>query len=294
MSRQGVVSPKPPFSLVRGEWWQANEDTANVDMGEVFHERSVASLAPAAIECGHQHTDSPYWRVQFVFMSPDGERILDHLRTVSAERARRGSDVFSAARVQALKAFQHLRFAATYSDLLADARYGPAARFFLEDLYGPRDFTERDDQFARVVPGLTTLFPSAIVKTVAALAELHALSESLDGAMALRLSDEPLDGASYGRAWRAVGRPYERERQIVLMVEVGTALDQFTRKPLLRHSLRLMRGPATAAGLGALQRFLETGFDTFREMRGAQGMLDTIARRERGLAARLFAGGDLE
>jgi hypothetical protein len=53
-----------------------------------------------------------------------------------------------------------------------------------------------------------------------------------------------------------------------------------------------MRGPAAAAGLGALQGFLERGFDTFRDMSGAEVFLSTIASRERALAARLFAGGD--
>jgi hypothetical protein len=40
-----------------------------------------------------------------------------------------------------------------------------------------------------------------------------------------------------------------------------------------------------------LQAFLERGFDTFRDMRGAQEFLATVTRRERELAARLFAGG---
>ena len=73
------------------------------------------------------------------------------------------------------------------------------------------------------------------------------------------------------------------------MLAVGRALDRYTRNPLLRHSLRLMRTPAKAAGLSALQQFLETGFDTFREMDGADEFLGTIATRERDLAARLFA-----
>nr|WP_296674009.1 hypothetical protein [Thiothrix sp. UBA2332] len=77
----------------------------------------------------------------------------------------------------------------------------------------------------------------------------------------------------------------------MLMLQVGGALERYTRNPLLRHSLRLMRAPAQAAGLGALQSFLENGFDTFREMRGAREFLDTIANRERELAARLFGGG---
>jgi hypothetical protein len=110
--------------------------------------------------------------------------------------------------------------------------------------------------------------------------------------MARALGDKPLDGASYGRLWRAVAEPAERERQIALMLLVGSSLEGYTRNPLLRHSLRLMRGPAQAAGLGALQGFLERGFDTFRAMRGAAEFLGTVATRERALAAALFGGAD--
>jgi hypothetical protein len=87
-----------------------------------------------------------------------------------------------------------------------------------------------------------------------------------------------------------VAGPPERERQIALMLLVGTALEGYTRNPLLRHSLRLMRGPAQAAGLGALQSFLERGFDTFRAMRGASEFLGVVSSRERTLAASLFGG----
>ena len=77
------------------------------------------------------------------------------------------------------------------------------------------------------------------------------------------------------------------------MLRVGSDLDGYTRKPLLRQSLRLMRGPAQAAGLGDLQRFLETGFDTFRKMRGSTEFLAIIGQRERELAAALFSGAAL-
>jgi hypothetical protein len=50
-----------------------------------------------------------------------------------------------------------------------------------------------------------------------------------------------------------------------------------------------MRGPARAAGLSELQTFLETGFDTFREMRGAKPFLDTIVARETQIAKALFS-----
>jgi hypothetical protein len=227
-------------------------------------------------------------------MNAKGEQILRGLNAVAAERAQRAADAALGAAVTAVKAFQHQRFATTYADILASPRYGPAGRFFLDDLYGPMDFSQRDGQFARIVPGLVRLFPADIVDTVASLADLHALSETLDTAMARALAGAPPENQSYAEAWRSVGQPAQRERQIALMLGVGSALDRYTRNPLLRHSLRLMRGPASAAGLGALQHFLETGFDTFREMRGAAYFLDTVAQRERRLAARLFAGGDVQ
>jgi hypothetical protein len=227
-------------------------------------------------------------------VNEQGQRILECLQRVAAERARRRADPAFGQRVQAVKHYQHRRFEQTYADMLAHPRYAKAARFFLEDLYGPEDFTQRDNQFARIVPALVRMFPREIVGTVEALAALHALSEQLDSAMGAALPASPPDHAAYAEAWRAVGQPAQRERQIQLMLQVGGALDRYTRNPLLRQSLRLMRTPAQAAGLGALQGFLENGFDTFREMRGAREFLDTIATRERELAARLFAGGVVE
>lgn len=222
-------------------------------------------------------------------MTPEGQTILLHLQRVADERRRRSGQPALDAQVRIVKHYQHARFARTYADLLAQPRYTKASRFFLEELYGPHDFTQRDDQFARVVPALVRLFPNEIVATVLALAELHALSESLDTAMGAALAGADIDAGAYVRAWQAVGRPAERERQIVLTFTVGSELDRLTRNPLLRHTLRLMRGPARAAGMSALQQFLETGFDTFRDMRGAGAFLQTIVDRERSLAAALFA-----
>lgn len=218
--------------------------------------------------------------------------ILGHLQQVEAERRSRGADPAWAAKVLALKAYQGERFARSHADLLADARYASAARFFLDDLYGPQDFAERDAQFARIVPALVRLFPAEVISTVDALAELHALSESMDGQMARALPSERIDALAYRRAWQATGRPADRARQIDLVLALGRQLEHYTRNRLLRHSLRLMRGPARAAGLASLQAFLERGFDTFGEMSrapgGANEFLGLIERRERALMQALF------
>jgi hypothetical protein len=223
-------------------------------------------------------------------MTPTGTLILQHLGAVRVERAARTADPRMAERVTELKRYQQARFARTYADLLAHPRYAGASRFFLDDLYGPGDFSQRDAQFARIVPGLVMLFPTEVVATVEALTALHALSEQLDSEMARHFDRLPLVAGDYIDAWRQTGRPASRQRQIDLMLGVGRALDVYTRKPLLRHSLRAMRVPARAAGMSALQAFLERGFDTFRALHGADEFLTQIAQRERALAASLFGG----
>lgn len=222
-------------------------------------------------------------------MAASVAELVGHLQVVAAERQRRAELPGLPARVTALKAFQQRRFSHTYADLLASARYGAAARYFLAELYGPSDFTKRDAQFARVAPTIVRVFPNELAETIATLAELHALSETLDTAMALALASETIAPLDYIGAWQRVGRASDRKRQIALTLNIATQLDRVTRLPFLRNALRLMRGPSRAAGLSELQRTLERGFDTFRAMNGAQEFIATIDARERDLAAALFA-----
>lgn len=221
-------------------------------------------------------------------MNPTAEAILANLKVVADERTARNATPGLLEKVGALKEFQQRRFAHTYADLLGTARYGAASRFFLDELYGPNDFSRRDAQFAHVVPGLVRLFPHEVVETVASLSQLHALSETLDTTMARNLDTALMTPQRYIRAWQATDRAADRDAQITLTLEVASRLDRFTRKPLLRHSLRLMRGPARAAGLAELQQFLEVGFDTFRAMNGAGEFISIVECRERELATSLF------
>lgn len=249
-------------------------------------------------------------------MDKAGSEILTELQAVDGERTRRAREPALLSSVAAVKAFQHHRFGQTYADMLASPQFGPAARFFLADLYGPWDYSDRDHQFARVVPVLVRTLPKELLQTLAALARLHALSERLDSAMAQALlldsspsgdkaggargragsarGQELLDDIPYAAAWRKASTPEHRRLQIDLTLQVGAALERFTHMRLLRQSLRLMRAPAQAAGLGALQRFLEVGFDTFKAMNGSDAFLAAIKSREQAYAASLFAGADAD
>jgi hypothetical protein len=202
------------------------------------------------------------------------------------------------AAVALLKRFQARRFAGTYADLLASPTYGPAARFFLDELYSDRDYGDRDAQFARIAGALEKMFPRDVAQTAAGLARLHALTESLDHALARAV---PLAGADdvsgYVRAWKSAGRREDRATQLDTVVAIGAELARLTRLPGLRFMLKMMRAPAAAAGMTSLQRFLESGFDTFasvtRARGGAELFVETIREREQQLLELMFEGDDV-
>ena len=230
-------------------------------------------------------------------MTASAEQIHQSLEAVARLRQLRATNPPLAAAATAVKRFQAQRFEATYPDLLTNPRYCPAAGFFLYEIYSDKDYAERDQQFARIANSIAKLFPQSVVHTAAAMADVHALTEQLDDAMARAYLALPkgvgghpgqINAAQYVTCWRQVCEPPDRQRQLDLVLALGQSLDSLTRKPGLRTLLKLMRGPAMAAGLSSLQRFLEAGFDAFQTMRGADEFLKLIAEREGSWITRLF------
>lgn len=192
----------------------------------------------------------------------------------------------------AVKRFQSERLAATYADLLANPRYREACGFFLEELYGARDFEQRDAETQRVVPKLAKMLPTPAIETLLRAVELDELSEELDVGVAreVALTDSgEVTADAYARAYVEVGSKSRRERQIGLVDDVGSALDRLARIPMLSTMLGMMKGPAEAWGYGHLHHFLHRGFHAFSKMGGAREFLATIRRRELAINTRLFA-----
>ncbi len=199
-----------------------------------------------------------------------------------------------ASAVSAVKQFQARRFAGTYFDLLHSDQYQSAALFFLQELYSEKDYSERDSQFAQIAGALERLFPEQVVQTAVSLAQLHRLTEDLDLAMAKSWMRDSGDSevGRYVNAWRSVGHRAGRNTQLNTVLTVGQELDRLTRKRGLRMMLKMMRKPAELAGMGSLQQFLESGFDTFAEIArqgdGARQFLATVRERETKLIDELF------
>jgi hypothetical protein len=220
--------------------------------------------------------------------------LREHLARAKAFRVAAGADPERCADRARLREWQAARLARTHADLVASPRFGPAAAFFLSDLYGPKDFGERDDEVARIVPTMVTLLPVSALRTVAGAIQVDALSEELDAAMVEELRKagamRSIDAEAYAEAFRRCANRQKRELQIALIGDTARALDRIAHKPFIATALRMMRGPAHAAGLGELQAFLERGLGAFRRMQGAGEFIDLITRREAALLDEIWSG----
>lgn len=195
----------------------------------------------------------------------------------------------------ALRRWQAQRLKRSFAPLLADPGTRPAAEFFLSDLYNDHDFSRRDADLARVLPKMQRLLPESLLVTVADAIELGTLTHRLDLAVAEALQrlappGATLDVALYAHAYREAGTPALRGRQIDLVVQSGEGLAKAMRLPGLGMLLRVSRTAAYAAGVEALQGFLERGYAAFHRMRDPHGFLLTVERAEREVSRRLFAG----
>lgn len=192
-----------------------------------------------------------------------------------------------------LQQWQQSRLLNSFSDLVGRKDFRPAIDFFISEIYGGLDFRERDQDMGKVMPVMVRFLPDRALVTLSEAFELQAISLEYDERMAHYMRAEKvteLDMIRYLPVYLAGGGRAGRERQIRLIHKLGYDLDALVRKPLVNYLLRLLRGPAHAAGFGSLQEFLESGLESFRTLENARAFVDTIYEREWQAMERLFDG----
>jgi hypothetical protein len=214
-------------------------------------------------------------------------RLRRDLQAAMVERQLAATDAATARARESLRRFQSARMSITHADLLASNETRDAAQFFLDDLYGTHDFTQRDADIERIIPMMESLMPISALQTIAEAIELDALSEALDRAMAVRLGEQFVE-ADYIDAYCKITSRTEREAQITHIQSVGGSLCELVRIPLIGGTLAMMRVPAKLAGLGELHNFLDRGFGAFKKMRKPKDFVTAIVKRETTILENLY------
>ncbi|MEZ4770132.1 MAG: hypothetical protein R2844_17085 [Caldilineales bacterium] len=192
-----------------------------------------------------------------------------------------------------LGAWQSLRLSRTHADLLNDPEFSQACRFFLSDIYAPRDFSQRDHDGHRIYDFMNRFLPEATLLPLAMALEVNTLTQQLDLALAEVMRNDlavvnRFDRDQYEEAYRRCDNYVLRVRQIDLIVELGTHLDRVRRVPFISPTLRLAKHPAQRLGWHDMQSFLERGFAALKSLRRVDVFLERRERREKAILDRIY------
>jgi hypothetical protein len=194
-----------------------------------------------------------------------------------------------------LRSWQSQRLLKTHKDLFESRRFGPACRFFLNEVYAPKDFSQRNDDIEYLYEMMSSVLPNFLLKLVNNAIKLNNLTDDLDNQLLAILTNElgvtdHITPEQYTEAYRINDNYDQRVEQIELIVEIGHEVDISTRIPLVGMTLRLARGPAYRAGWANVHDFLQKGYTAFKKMGRAKAFLATIKQRELDLLDRIYAG----
>ena len=179
-----------------------------------------------------------------------------------------------------------------FSDLLEPEGYAEAVDFIVSDLAGV-GVSERDREIERATPVIVRSLPAYPLETAAAAVELNArvLEINLGICRELRVGDElppVISERDYFIACRSVSSYEECMDLVHLAADLGETLKRLVGVPLIGGLLRTMRKPAHAAGFGALQEFLETGYLTFRRISDIDRFLELLRERMDQVFERIY------
>lgn len=194
--------------------------------------------------------------------------------------------------IRKLQTWQTNRLIATHDDLWNSKRFRPPMQFFADEIYGPKDFSERDIELARAVPKLAKIVPKKGLKSIHTAIRLNRLSLELDIALAQMLGTDTLSRDSYFESYRQSSSRSQREEQIQLLETLSFDLPTVVKTPGISVLLKLSRKPAKLAGVGSLQIFLEDGFNSFKNVGDVNDFINPVITREKKMMHALFSASD--
>lgn len=211
--------------------------------------------------------------------------------------------------IQGIQAWQTLRMQSTHQAHMNNPNTAPALAFFVEQIYGPEDFSQRDAQIKRVVPKMHRYLPSKALLSLESALRLHALSYELDYVLALELKKHVttanrqfvasgqtdvnkrviINQQTYAAAFVSGQNGHLRQEQISLLEELGNNLIDAVSIKGVAMMLALSKHPARMKGLQTLHLFLQDGYKAFKKIPNSQAFMSEIVSKEAHLVASLFA-----
>lgn len=191
-----------------------------------------------------------------------------------------------------LQEFQSYRLRRDHADLAAEPQYQLIGEFFFEEMYGPRDFTARDEQ-ARRLNQLMPFAPGLAIRDVDQVLQLLDVTHRLDESLCewLLAIEAPLDfdEAIYERAYRLADNYGDRVLQLDLVRSSLYSVYRMASKPLIKLALDRTEPIARSVGMADIHRFLRAGYRAIQPVRDIHRFVETVYIREKDRLDRIYS-----
>jgi hypothetical protein len=219
-------------------------------------------------------------------MSDCTKQIIRHLHGISTmqEIAEKAGLMPS---IRAVQAWQCKRLLVSHQDMYQQKRFKPAVEFFINELYGPNDFSQRDQDIARIVPKMSKFLPEKALQSLASALYLNTLSFELDFDLAKQLVNTEINRDTYAKAYISCDNIANRQKQIDYIRTLGNDLAEVVKMKGISSLLFISRKPAKMAGVLALHEFLDKGFKSFKNLGNVEDFIIPVVNKEHQIMQQL-------
>lgn len=194
-----------------------------------------------------------------------------------------------------LRMWQCERLTRTYYDFLTSPQYAPICGFFLTDIYGPRDFTQRNHDVERLHDFLARVVPAPMLQLLTDTVILNRMTDGLDEALLRALVDDlgvtdSITAAQYAEAYRLCDNYDERVQQIELVHTIVQQVGEGAKLGIVWLALKVLKGPAHQAGWTQIYDFAERGYSAVRRAHDIKTFVNAIRQRERRVLDQIYDG----
>ncbi|MCS7079132.1 MAG: hypothetical protein NZ585_03665 [Chloracidobacterium sp.] len=185
-----------------------------------------------------------------------------------------------------LQDFQVKQLKRNFSDLYNSKEYGPLCEFFVQDIYAPRDFEERNRSFEQISNYFRNALGERFFHGLIRLLDLYELSDALDNLMVVTLEKmgvrRNISQEQYDEAYYRCNNYDARIEQLDLIVECfhfTHSLCQYRFIGMILKTARLTAHMFTMSRDNIVD-MLERGYNALRPVKNIQSLTDTIYERE--------------
>jgi hypothetical protein len=185
-----------------------------------------------------------------------------------------------------LQDFQVKQLKRNFNDLYTSKEYGQICEFFAQDIYGPRDFEERNRSFEQISSYFRNALGERLFHGLIRLLDLYELSDALDDLMVVTLEKmgvkKNISQEQYDEAYYRCNNYDERIQQLDLVVECFHFTHSLCQYRFIGTILKTARMTSHLfiTSKESIVDMLERGYHALRPVKNIKLFTDIIYERE--------------